>query len=180
MIPTINSASAALYTHLLIAFVLAIAGFCSLRWLVLRTSGTGRSLLISILCRPLLALPWILFLFYCGYFWPFEVSAEVEETVVLGQKNTVNAVPCLVRLGAEYSRPADYSGHGWALAGTVIPFSDPRTVQLLIVVSTLLSMAQVFGYSLSTLLAFGGIGGIILGLAAKDWLANFLWADVDA
>ena len=48
-----------------------------------------------------------------------------------------------------------------------------RTLQLLIAISTLLSLAQLFGYDLSTLLAFGGIGGIILGLAAKDWLANF-------
>ncbi|MFK0572717.1 mechanosensitive ion channel family protein [Endozoicomonas sp.] len=48
-----------------------------------------------------------------------------------------------------------------------------RSIQLLIVVTTLLSLARVFGYSLSTLLAFGGIGGVVLGLSAKDWLANF-------
>ena len=173
MIPTINSASAALYTHLLIAFVLAIAGFFSLRWLVSHASGKGRSLLISILCRPLLALPWILFLFYCGYFWPFEVSAEVEETVVLGQKILLTLYPAWFawELSLHVQPIIQAMGGRWQerLSHSVIA----RTVQLLIVVSTLLSMAQVFGYSLSTLLAFGGIGGIILGLAAKDWLANF-------
>jgi len=32
---------------------------------------------------------------------------------------------------------------------------------------------QLFGYSISGLLAFGGIGGIAMGFAAKDLLANF-------
>ena len=171
MIPTINSGFAALYTHLLIAFVLAFAGCYGLRWLALRAKS--RSLVISILCRPLLALPWVLFLLYCGHFWPLDVSTEVRETAVLGQKLlltlypawfiwelSLHVQPIILAMGGRWQERLSYS---------VIA----RTLQLLIVVSTLLSLAQVFGYSLSTLLAFGGIGGIILGLAARDWLANF-------
>ncbi|MEH6544723.1 MAG: mechanosensitive ion channel family protein [Porticoccaceae bacterium] len=41
-----------------------------------------------------------------------------------------------------------------------------------IITVTLIAM-QVFGYSVSGLLAFGGIGGLAIGFAAKDLLANF-------
>ncbi len=41
-----------------------------------------------------------------------------------------------------------------------------------IITAVLISM-QVFGYSISGLLAFGGIGGLAVGFAAKDLLANF-------
>ena len=45
-----------------------------------------------------------------------------------------------------------------------------RAVVLVLLVLTLLSMA---GVSISGLLAFGGISGIIVGLAVRDTLANF-------
>jgi len=41
-----------------------------------------------------------------------------------------------------------------------------------IIMSVLVAM-QLFGYSISGLLAFGGIGGLAIGFAAKDLLANF-------
>ena len=34
-------------------------------------------------------------------------------------------------------------------------------------------MLQTLGYSISGLLALGGVGGIAIGFAAKDLLANF-------
>ena len=37
----------------------------------------------------------------------------------------------------------------------------------------ILTVMQLFDYSVSGLLAFGGIGGIAVGFAAKDLLANF-------
>ncbi|MCS5587340.1 MAG: mechanosensitive ion channel family protein [Porticoccaceae bacterium] len=57
---------------------------------------------------------------------------------------------------------------------------DPTTVSAVaklfraavIITATLVAM-QLFGYSVSGLLAFGGIGGIAIGFAAKDLLANF-------
>ena len=41
-----------------------------------------------------------------------------------------------------------------------------------IITAVLLTM-QTMGYNLSGVLAFGGVGGLIVGLAAKDMLANF-------
>ena len=42
-----------------------------------------------------------------------------------------------------------------------------------VIISALLIAMQAFGYSISGLLAFGGIGGLAIGFASKDLLANF-------
>lgn len=48
-----------------------------------------------------------------------------------------------------------------------------RILGVCVVISTLLIILQMLGYSISGVLAFGGIGGIAVGFAAKDLLANF-------
>ena len=57
---------------------------------------------------------------------------------------------------------------------------DPTTVKAVsklfraaVVITAILVIMQFLGYSISGLLAFGGIGGIAVGFAAKDLLANF-------
>ena len=42
-----------------------------------------------------------------------------------------------------------------------------------IVITCVLVMLQTMGYSISGVLAFGGVGGVAIGFAAKDMLANF-------
>ena len=48
-----------------------------------------------------------------------------------------------------------------------------KLLRAAVIISSLLIVMQVFGFSISGLLAFGGIGGIAVGFAAKDLLANF-------
>jgi len=48
-----------------------------------------------------------------------------------------------------------------------------RLLRLSVIISAALIVMQSFGYSISGVLAFGGIGGIAVGFAAKDLLANF-------
>ena len=57
---------------------------------------------------------------------------------------------------------------------------DPTTVSAVakllraaVIITAILVAMQLFSYSVSGLLAFGGIGGIAVGFAAKDLLANF-------
>ena len=45
-----------------------------------------------------------------------------------------------------------------------------------IVITGMLLVLQAFGFSISGVLAFGGIGGIAIGFAARDILANFFGA----
>ena len=48
-----------------------------------------------------------------------------------------------------------------------------RIIKVIVVVITVLLIMQELGLSISGLLAFGGVGGLIVGLAAKDLLSNF-------
>ncbi|GEA52181.1 mechanosensitive ion channel protein MscS [Vibrio inusitatus NBRC 102082] len=48
-----------------------------------------------------------------------------------------------------------------------------KLARLLVVIIGVLTVMQALGLSLSGLLTFGGVGGLIAGLAAKDLLSNF-------
>ncbi len=48
-----------------------------------------------------------------------------------------------------------------------------KLVRASIIITAILVMLQTLGYSISGVLAFGGIGGIAIGFAAKDLLSNF-------
>lgn len=51
-----------------------------------------------------------------------------------------------------------------------------KVLRLVVMVIGGLAMMQNFGLSLSGVLTFGGVGGLIVGMAAKDLLANFFGA----
>lgn len=48
-----------------------------------------------------------------------------------------------------------------------------KLLRVSIIITSVLVVMQTMGYSISGVLAFGGIGGIAVGFAAKDLLANF-------
>lgn len=48
-----------------------------------------------------------------------------------------------------------------------------KLLRAAVIITAILIAMQIFGYSISGVLAFGGIGGIAVGFAAKDLLANF-------
>ena len=48
-----------------------------------------------------------------------------------------------------------------------------KIIRLSIIITSSLIILQTFGFSISGVLAFGGIGGVAVGFAAKDMLANF-------
>ncbi len=47
-----------------------------------------------------------------------------------------------------------------------------RLIKMLLVIAILLGIAQFLGFSISSLLTFGGVGGVVMGFAAKDMLSN--------
>lgn len=51
-----------------------------------------------------------------------------------------------------------------------------KLLQASIILTAFLVVLQTLGYSISGVLAFGGIGGIAIGFAARDMLANFFGA----
>ena len=48
-----------------------------------------------------------------------------------------------------------------------------KLTRLAVIITTILVIMQTMGFSVSGVLAFGGMGGIAIGFAAKDLLANF-------
>lgn len=48
-----------------------------------------------------------------------------------------------------------------------------KLLRLLVIVVTVITVAHTLGFQIGGLLALGGVGGIAVGLAAKDLLANF-------
>ncbi len=48
-----------------------------------------------------------------------------------------------------------------------------KVSRIVVIVVTALAVMQTLGFSISGVLAFGGMGGIAVGFAAKDLLANF-------
>jgi MscS family membrane protein len=47
-----------------------------------------------------------------------------------------------------------------------------RLIKMLFVFAIVLGVAQYFGYSATSILTLGGVGGLVVGFAAKDMLAN--------
>ena len=50
-----------------------------------------------------------------------------------------------------------------------------KLLRLSVAITAFLVIIQTLGYSVSGLLAFGGVGGLAVGFAAKDLLANFFF-----
>ena len=48
-----------------------------------------------------------------------------------------------------------------------------KLVKASVIITAILALMQHFGFSISGVLAFGGVGGIAIGFAAKDLLSNF-------
>lgn len=51
-----------------------------------------------------------------------------------------------------------------------------KLLRLSVIITAVLVILQTLGYSITGVLAFGGVGGIAIGFAAKDLLANFFGA----
>ncbi len=60
--------------------------------------------------------------------------------------------------------------------GTKVDYDSVKLIarlsKMLIIIVIALGIAQYLGFSISSLLTFGGVGGIVIGFAAKDMLSN--------
>ncbi len=133
--------------------------------------------LLASIRRPSYWMIWLV-----GFSYALQVILQTSDAEIFSVLNNLRAVlgvliitwflVSLVRevetrlLSGEYARSDE-------------PF-DPTTVMAIgklvktaIIITALLVVMQTLGYSISGVLAFGGIGGIAVGFAAKDLLANF-------
>lgn len=178
-----------------VVFVTLLASFAVRhvlgRWLVHlgRTANVWDDALVDSLRRPLRTLVWVVGIAFAAGLVP----AASEGTVfgAVDSVRDVGVVACiawfLVRfvsrveaniLAPKAGRDGAEEEEAAAAAGP-----DPVTVDVVakllrvsIVITSALVVLQTLGFSIAGVLAFGGVGGIAVGFAARDMLANFFGA----
>jgi MscS family membrane protein len=132
--------------------------------------------LVDALSSPLSALIWIL-----GIAFAAEIVQAQTEAVIFEAIEPIREVGVIVVITwflIRFARRVEQNIINYAgEAGKDIDLTTVDAVAKLIRISILITATlvalQTMGYSISGVLAFGGIGGIAIGFAAKDLLANF-------
>ena len=132
-------------------------------------------IIIESALTPVRSLIWLV-----GLCWAAEIAAAQTEESVLEMADTALQVG-VVALGAWFLvRFIKNAEQTFLKPPPGVKPADPTTVmaagkllRISVVITALLILLQSLGYSISGVLAFGGIGGIAVGFAAKDLLANF-------
>ncbi|PIE25350.1 MAG: mechanosensitive ion channel protein MscS [Neptuniibacter caesariensis] len=125
--------------------------------------------------RPLFFLVWLA----AGY-WLLQIFKQYFNIQILGQNSPLPKLVPVILLAWSCLRFLKQMEQVLVMPDRMKKPMDPTTVgalgrllRLIITVIIALIIMQSYGYSISGILAFGGIGGIAVGFAAKDLLANF-------
>ena len=140
-----------------------------------RSKSVWDDALIEACRRPAIWLIWIL-----GVNFAASIAAQKMDSPLQGLIDPINRL-ALIFLGSlfvvRFIKRAERNLLHPDYMSKPIDETTVRAVgQLLratVIITAVLIGMQLFGYSISGLLAFGGIGGIAMGFAAKDLLANF-------
>jgi MscS family membrane protein len=124
--------------------------------------------------------PLVVYVWLQGVYWAAEVAHYFSEAeiftsngvllqigfvwvVVWALFNLVKQIEGVLISPVKMQKPMDYT--------TVNAIS--KLLRAVIIITAALTALQTLGFSISGVLAFGGVGGIAVGFAAKDLLANF-------
>ena len=140
-----------------------------------RTKSVWDDALIEACRRPAIWLVWIL-----GVNFAASIAAQKMNSPLQGLVDPINRL-ALIFLGSlfvvRFIKRAERNLLHPDYMTKPIDETTVRAVGKLlrgaVIITAVLISMQLFGYSISGLLAFGGIGGIAMGFAAKDLLANF-------
>lgn len=131
---------------------------------------------VGALCKPLTLLIWIVGIGFAAQIVGLRTDAEIFKAVIpLRDVGVIVAIGWfLIRL---VQRVEKNIIDARKLRGKEIDITTIDAIAKLFRVSIIITVTlvtlQTLGFSVSGLLAFGGIGGIAVGFAAKDLLANF-------
>ena len=132
--------------------------------------------LVTALQRPLTFLIWII-----GISFAIQVIQSQAEAAIFGAVGPLRDVGVITAIAwflvrfikyAEINLVAEREKRGNEVDQTTVD-SIAKLLRLTVVITAALVVLQTLGFSVSGVLAFGGIGGIAIGFAAKDLLANF-------
>ncbi len=132
--------------------------------------------LIDAARRPLAWVVWVV-----GMAFAVEIVRDVSELAIfdmVGPVRDVGVVACIAWFMIRFISRAEqnlvqaHSEGGKAYDRTTMD-AIAKLLRASVVITAALVTMQTLGFSISGVLAFGGIGGIAVGFAAKDLLANF-------
>jgi MscS family membrane protein len=132
--------------------------------------------LVSAARKPLTGLAWIIGIAFAARIVQAESSSALFE--VVAPARTVGVIGCITWFLIRFIRNvqdgvmAAREVRGEGLDRTTVD-AIGKLMRVSVLITAVLVGLQSLGFSVSGVLAFGGIGGIAVGFAAKDLLANF-------
>lgn len=169
--------------HVVVIVIAAVALSITARFLLQRaerladtTDNPWDDAVVHAAAKPLRVFIWLVSLAYAAQLVQKNTHSPIFDFA--GPTRDMGVVACLawflVLLINNMSRNivARRKAKGEEVDHTTIDALSKLARLSVLIVATLVAM-QTMGYSISGVLAFGGIGGIAIGFAAKDLLANF-------
>ncbi|MDR2164415.1 MAG: mechanosensitive ion channel family protein [Zoogloeaceae bacterium] len=141
-----------------------------------RTASFWDDALVSAALRPVALLAWVVGLAFAGEI--VEVKTEIAFLKAIPTIRTIGVIACLAWFSTRFIRNAQEAiirrklARGESIDRTTMD-AVGQLLRIAVVIVAALVGLQSLGFSISGVLAFGGIGGIAVGFAAKDLLANF-------
>ncbi|MDH5737206.1 MAG: mechanosensitive ion channel family protein, partial [Gammaproteobacteria bacterium] len=135
-----------------------------------KTSNVWDDSLLRSLRRPVIFLTWIL-----GIGWAIDMLATGADPAFSNLVASARYVAIVTVLAYFLIRFAREVEAGFVRKGADLTTAQAigRLARVSVIITAVLSVLQTLGVSISGALAFGGIGGIAVGFAAKDLLSNF-------
>ena len=173
--PWIIEVFVVVFTTLLAAFLLK-GVFDRVERVLVKTPTVWDQSLFSALRLPLRSMVWVVGIAFAIQIVRAETGAAIFDAVEPLRDVTIVGLIAwflvrfirtveanLIREKEEHGEPYDRATYD-AIA---------KLLRMSVVITAVLVALQTLGYSIAGVLAFGGIGGIAVGFAAKDLLANF-------
>ena len=144
-----------------------------------RTASPWDDALVESLRRPLRVLIWVVGIAFAASLAPVAGEGTIFEAVDAARD--VGVVACIAWFLVRFVGQAEANlleRQSEKVGGPDRATLDAiaKLLRASIIITTALVVMQTLGFSISGVLAFGGIGGIAVGFAARDMLANFFGA----
>ena len=140
-----------------------------------KTSNLWDDALLAAAAKPAGYLVWLI-----GFSLVLEVLTSESQAVVFSSVASLRELMVvsllawfLIRLIGQVELRLISADHGGEPIDATTVMALGKLVRAAVVITSALVVLQTMGYSISGVLAFGGIGGIAVGFAAKDLLSNF-------
>ena len=166
----------------LVVFLVLLADFAQRRVLkrlgrkLQATANPWDDALLAAIRRPLTFLIWVLGLSYAAELTAKQTDATVFE--LIGPTREVAVIVILAWFLVRFIRQGEANiveqrkARGEPVDITTLD-AIAKLLRLSVMITAALVILQTLGFSISGVLAFGGVGGIAVGFAARDLLANF-------